>query len=131
MPQHKAVHTADAPRALGPYSQAVALQGSPPELLFLSGQIPIDPATGELVSGSIEDQVRRVMHNLAAVLAEAGSGFDRVVKTTIFLADMNDFAAVNAVYGEFFGATPPARSTVEVSRLPKDVNVEIDLIAYS
>lgn len=131
MPQHKAVHTVDAPGALGPYSQGVALQGAPSELLFLSGQIPIDPATGELVSGSIEEQVRRVMHNLAAVLAEAGSGFDRVVKTTIFLADMNDFAAVNAVYGEFFGTTPPARSTVEVSRLPKDVNVEIDLIAYS
>lgn len=130
MPRHHAIHTNQAPAALGPYSQAIALEASGATLLFLAGQIPLDPVSGELVVGTVEAQVRRVMQNLEAVLAAAGSALDRVVKTTIFLADMNDFEVVNAVYGEFFDATPPARSTIQAARLPKDVKVEIDVIAY-
>lgn len=119
------VSTADAPAAIGPYSQAVASG----DLVFCSGQIAIDPATGQVIDGGVEAQTRRVLDNLEAVLAAAGSSLGRAVKTTIFLADMNDFAAVNAIYGERVGAEPPARATVEVSRLPKDVLVEIDAIA--
>ena len=119
------VSTGDAPEAIGPYSQAV-IAG---DLVFCSGQIALDPKTGELVSGGIEAQTRRVLDNLEAVLAAAGTSLARAVKTTIFLADMNDFGAVNAIYGERVGAEPPARATVEVSRLPKDVLVEIDAIA--
>jgi 2-iminobutanoate/2-iminopropanoate deaminase len=121
----RAISTDRAPRAIGPYSQAIAAG----ELLFLSGQIPLDPATGELVSGGIEIQTRRVMQNLAAVLEAAGSSFEEVVRTTIFLADLGDFAAVNAVYAEFFPGTPPARSTVQVAALPRGARVEIDAIA--
>ncbi len=126
---HRAIHTDNAPGALGPYSQATEIESGAGRLIFLSGQIPIDPSTGDVIDGPIADQVHRVMANLAAVLAAAGSGFDRVVKTTIFLVDMGDFAEVNAAYGEYFGDVPPARATVEVARLPKDVRVEIDAVA--
>lgn len=121
-----AVHTSSAPAAIGPYSQAIRAGG----FLFCSGQIAIDPATGELVHGDIRAQTERVMANLDAVLVAGGSGWDRVVKVTIFLADMNDFAAVNEVYGRYFeGLTPPARATVAVRTLPRDVDVEIDCVA--
>jgi len=119
------VQTSDAPRAIGPYSQAVVANS----LVFCSGQISLDPRTGDLIEGGIEDQTRRVLENLSAVLAAAGSSLGRVVKTTVFLADMNDFAAMNAVYSEFFTEEPPARAAVEVSRLPKDVRVEIEAVA--
>lgn len=126
---HRAIHTDNAPGALGPYSQAIDVDLGTGRLVFLSGQIPIDPGTGDAIGGSVTDQVHRVMANLAAVLEAAGSGFDRVVKTTIFLTDMGDFAEVNAAYGEYFGDVPPARATVEVRRLPKDVRVEIEAVA--
>lgn len=129
MSRHRAIHTDRAPAALGPYSQATAVSGDR-ELLFLAGQIPLVPGTGELLEGPIEAQVERVMDNLQAVLQEAGSGFDRVVKTTIFLRNMEDFDAVNAVYGRYFGEIPPARATVAVSGLPKGVRVEIEAVAY-
>lgn len=119
------VSTTGAPEAIGPYSQAV-IAG---DLVFCSGQIALDPETGALVEGGVEAQTRQVLDNLEAVLAAADSSLASAVKTTIFLADMNDFAAVNAIYGERVGAQPPARATVEVSRLPKDVLVEIDAIA--
>ena len=119
------VQTDEAPKAIGPYSQAIKANG----LLFASGQVALDPATMLVNEGEIREQTEQVMNNLKAVLDAAGSSFERVVKTTVFLADMNDFAGMNEVYGRFFGDTPPARSTVEVSRLPKDVRVEIDLIA--
>lgn len=131
MSEHGVIRTDDAPAALGPYSQAVALPVGGRTLLFLAGQIPLDPASGELVTGPLEEQVRRVMDNLAAVLRAAGSGLDRVVKTTIFLADLDDFAEVNRVYGGYFSHEPPARSTVQVARLPKGVRLEIDAIAYA
>ncbi|MCB9612521.1 MAG: RidA family protein [Sandaracinus sp.] len=121
-----AVSTTSAPAAIGPYSQAIRANG----FLFCSGQIALDPATGELVSDDVREQTERVMKNLAAVLAAGGSGWDRVVKVTIFLADMNDFAAVNAIYGRYFESlTPPARATVAVRTLPRNVAVEIDCIA--
>ena len=121
-----AVSSAGAPKAIGPYSHAIRAGN----LLFISGQVPIDPATGNLVDGDITAQTRRVMDNLAAVLEAAGLSFQHVVRTTIFLADMSDFAAVNAVYGSFFSEPYPARATVQVSRLPKDARVEIDAIAF-
>lgn len=121
----RAVHTPDAPAAIGPYSQAVVASG----LVFCSGQIPLDPATMTVVEGDVRVQTARVMENLRAVLRAAGSDLDRVVRCTIFLKDLNDFAAVNEVYGGFFGAAPPSRATVEVARLPRDVRVEIDAIA--
>jgi len=120
-----AVSAADAPKAIGPYSHAIRAG----ELLFISGQVPIDPATGNLIDGDITAQTRRVMANLAAVLQAGGLSLHNVVRTTIFLADMSDFAAVNAVYGSFFSEPYPARATVQVSRLPKDARVEIDAIA--
>jgi 2-iminobutanoate/2-iminopropanoate deaminase len=98
-------------------------------MVFASGQIAFDPATGEIVAGGIAEQTERVLNNLKAVLEAAGSSLDRVVKTTVFLADLNEFGSMNETYGKFFGSTPPARSTVEVSRLPRDVRVEIDAIA--
>ena len=116
--------TSAAPAAIGPYSQAVRLGN----LLFTSGQIPLTPE-GELVQGGIEEQTHQVFRNLQAVLAEAGCTLSDVVKTTVFLRDMNDFAAFNAVYASYFGNHKPARSTVEVARLPRDVRVEIELIA--
>jgi len=119
------VSTADAPGAIGPYSQAIAAG----ELLFCSGQIPLDPSSGRIIEGDVEAQTRRALDNLVAVLRAGGSSPEQVVKTTIFLADMDDFAKVNAVYGEYFSAEPPARSTVQVARLPRDVRVEIEAIA--
>jgi 2-iminobutanoate/2-iminopropanoate deaminase len=121
----RAVSASDAPKAIGPYSHAIRTG----ELLFVSGQVPIDPATGNLVDGDITAQTRRVMNNLEAVLRAGGLSFANVIRTTIFLADMSDFAAVNAVYGTFFSEPYPARATVQVSRLPKDARVEIDAIA--
>ncbi len=118
------VATGDAPQAIGPYSQAIAVDG----LLFCSGQIPLTPA-GELVEGDITAQTRQVLTNLRGLLAAGGSSLEQVVKTTVFLADMAEFAAMNAVYAEFFGGDPPARSTVQVARLPRDVRVEIEAIA--
>lgn len=123
--EKKIVATQAAPAAIGPYSQAVILGG----MLYTSGQIPLDPATGEVVTGSIEDQAHRVFQNLEAVLEAAGTDFDHVVKTTVFLADMNDFAAMNGVYAQYFTGAFPARSAVQVARLPKDVGLEIELIA--
>ena len=123
----KAVQSNDAPKALGPYSQAIVANG----LVFCAGQIPLDPASGDLVAGGIAEQTHQVLKNLRAVLKAAGSDLDRAVKTTVFLKDMNDFGAMNDVYGrpEYFGAMPPARSTVEVARLPRDVKVEIEVVA--
>lgn len=122
----KIISTAKAPAAIGPYSQAI-ITGS---LLFASGQIPIDPATGQIVEGGIEEQATRVFENIKAILEEAGTSLDNVVKTTCFISDMNNFAAVNGIYAKYFGEdTPPARSAVEVSRLPKDVMIEIEVIA--
>jgi 2-iminobutanoate/2-iminopropanoate deaminase len=121
----QAVSSPDAPKAIGPYSQAVRAG----QLLFVSGQVPLDPATGQIVAGDIETQTRRVFDNLAAVLKAGGRSFADVVRTTVFLADMNDFTAVNDVYGTYFSAPYPARATVQVARLPKDARVEIDVIA--
>ena len=120
-----AVSSPDAPNAIGPYSQAVRAG----QFLFASGQIPTDPATGAIVGGDAAAQTRRVFANLSAVLKAANLSFADVVKTTVFLADMNDFAAMNEVYGTFFKEPYPARATVQVARLPKDARVEIDLIA--
>lgn len=119
------IATDQAPAAIGPYSQAITAAG----LVFCSGQIPLDPASGTVVEGGIEAQARRVLDNLAAVLQAAGSSLQQIVKTTIFLADMADFAAVNTIYAEYLGSDPPARSTVQVARLPRDVRVEIEAIA--
>ena len=119
------VEATEAPAAIGPYSQA--LVAGP--YVWCSGQIPLDPATGQLVGGPFEDQVRRVIENLSAVLRAAGSELDRVVKTTVFLTDLADFAALNAVYAEYFGPTPPARSTVQVAALPRGARVEIEAVA--
>jgi 2-iminobutanoate/2-iminopropanoate deaminase len=121
------VHTDSAPKAIGPYSQAIKANG----LVFASGQIPLDPATMQIVEGGIREQTERVLNNLAAVLQAAGSSLDRVVKTTVFLADLTDFSEMNETYGRFFAEAPPARSTVEVARLPRDVRVEIDVIALA
>lgn len=121
------ISTDRAPKAIGPYSQAVKAGG----FLFLSGQIPLDPATGEFVAGGIREQTDRVMDNIAAVLAEAGVGFDAVVKTTIFLTDLANFGVVNEVYGSRFSAAPPARSTVEVKGLPRGALVEIEVLALA
>jgi len=118
------IATNDSPQAIGPYSQAVTLDN----LVFCSGQIPLTPA-GALVEGDISVQARQVLTNLKALLAASGSSLEHVLKTTVFLVDMGDFAAMNAVYAEFFTAAPPARSTVQVSRLPRDVRVEIEAIA--
>jgi 2-iminobutanoate/2-iminopropanoate deaminase len=128
--QRSIVRTTQAPAAIGPYSQAVVVPlGDGKRMMFCSGQIPLDPATGAMVEGDVVAQTRQVLANLSAVLAAAGAGFADVVKTTIFLADLNDFAAVNSVYGERFPNDPPARATVQVSRLPRDARVEIDAIA--
>ena len=127
--QRNSVRTGEAPAAIGPYSQAVVVPVGDRKMIFTSGQIPLDPATGSLVEGDIAVQTRRVLHNLGAVLGAAGATFADVVKTTIFLADMGDFAAVNAVYGEWFSNEPPARSTVQAARLPRDAKVEIEVIA--
>ncbi len=119
------ITTENAPKAIGPYSQAVEANG----LVLVSGQIALDPRTGTVVEGDIKAQTKRVMENGKAILATAGCGMEKVVKTTIYLKSIADFAAVNEVYGSYFPSDPPARATVEVSRLPKDVAVEIDFIA--
>lgn len=121
----EAVATPNAPQAIGPYSQAIRAG----DLLFVSGQIPLDPDTATVVDGDIAAQTRRALANIGGILGAAGLGYADVVKTTVFLLDMGEFAAMNAVYAEFFPAPPPARSTVQVSRLPRDVRVEIDAIA--
>lgn len=123
----KTIHTSNAPAPLGPYSQAVSAGG----FLFVSGQIALNPESGELDLTTIEQETHQVMRNLKSVLLEAGLGFEHVVKTTIFLADMNDFATVNKAYGEYFSDQFPARETVQVSVLPKNVNVEISVIALA
>ena len=119
------IHTKDAPAAIGPYSQAVRTGN----LLFVSGQIPIDPETGTVIIGGIEAATHRVMKNIENILTEAGGTFDNIIKATIFIKSMNDFTKINAVYGSYFSGNFPARETVEVSRLPKDVEVEISVIA--
>ncbi|MCZ6520388.1 MAG: RidA family protein [Bacteroidetes bacterium] len=119
------IQTSEAPEPLGPYSQAV----SSGKMLFVSGQIPLDPQTGELVTGNIEEETKMVMRNIQAILQAGGTDFSRVVKCSIFVKDLNDFSRINRVYGDYFPQQPPARETVEVNRLPKDVNVEISCIA--
>jgi 2-iminobutanoate/2-iminopropanoate deaminase len=119
------VKTSNAPAALGPYSQAIKVGG----MVYTSGQVAIDPETGEFIGGGISEQTDRVLKNVAAVLEAAGSSLDRVVKTLVFLADMDDFAAMNEVYGKFFPGAPPARSTVQAARLPRDARVEIEAVA--
>ncbi|MBN1917564.1 MAG: RidA family protein [Verrucomicrobia bacterium] len=123
--KHNIISTQNAPSAIGPYSQAVAAG----DLVFVSGQIPLDPATGAMVEGGIEAQTERAMANLGAVLEAAGLGFGNVVKTTIFLTDMGDFPAVNAIYGRSFSSDPPARATIQVAALPKGALIEIEVIA--
>lgn len=119
------ISTTGAPQAIGPYSQAIRTEN----LVFVSGQIPLDPATGDLVPGDIATQTRRVLQNIEAVLEAAGSSLARVVKTTVFLADMSDFAAMNAAYAEFFPGDPPARSAFQVAALPKGARIEIEVVA--
>lgn len=121
-----AISTAEAPGAIGPYSQAIRAGG----FVFISGQIPLDPQTGTLVDGGITEQTHRVLKNLDAILRAAGTSFNSVVKTTVYLADMGEFAAMNAVYAEYVAVPAPARATVQVARLPRDVKVEIDVVAY-
>jgi len=119
------ITTKDAPKAIGPYSQAAKANG----FVFVSGQVAIDPANQQVINGDIAEQTERVLENLSAILKAAGSGLEKVVRSTVFLKDMGDFVAMNEVYGKYFRSAPPARSTVEVARLPKDVLVEIDVIA--
>lgn len=121
----KVIQTSTAPQAIGPYSQAVKSNG----FVFVSGQLPIDPATGELISGAIEEETKRVMENIKAILTAAGVGMGNIVKTTIFLTDLGNFAKVNEVYGSYFPSEPPARATIQVAALPKGVRVEIEAIA--
>lgn len=121
------IATEKAPKALGPYSQAIRANG----MVFCSGQVALDPATNQIVEGDVSKQTERVLKNLSAVLASAGTSLEKVVRTTVFLKNMGDFAAMNETYAKFFTAQPPARSTVEVARLPKDVLVEIDVIALA
>jgi 2-iminobutanoate/2-iminopropanoate deaminase len=124
---NSAIATPDAPKAIGPYSPAVRAG----QLVFISGQVPIDPASGNLVDGDIAAQTRRVFENLGALLKAGGLSYANVVRTTVFLADMNDFAAMNQTYATYFSEPYPARSTVQVSRLPKDARIEIDVIAVA
>jgi 2-iminobutanoate/2-iminopropanoate deaminase len=121
----KIISTELAPKAIGPYSQAIVHNG----LAFLSGQIPLDPASGQMVEGDLTAQTERVLENIKGLLEACGSSLDRVVKTTVFLKDMGEFARMNEVYGRYFGQNPPARSTIEAARLPRDVRIEIDAIA--
>jgi 2-iminobutanoate/2-iminopropanoate deaminase len=123
----EAIATEQAPKAIGPYSQAIRAQG----LIFTSGQIALDPATAQIVAGDVSAQTDRVLKNLAAILQASGSTLEKVLRCTVFLKNMGDFAAMNEVYGRYFKQSPPARSTVEVARLPKDVLVEIDVIALA
>lgn len=121
----RTISTDRAPKAIGPYSQGIAASG----FLFLSGQVPLDPGTGQLVQGTVQEEVARVLDNLKGVLETAGSGLDRVVRTTVYLTSLEDFAAMNEVYARYFGEHRPARSTVQVSALPRGARVEIDAIA--
>jgi len=121
------ISTKDAPQAIGPYSQAIRANG----LVFVSGQVAIDPATQQVITGDVAAQTDRVLKNLSAILKAAGTGLEKVVRSTVFLKNMGDFAAMNEVYARYFNAAPPARSTVEAARLPKDVLVEIDVIALA
>ena len=121
------IATERAPQAIGPYSQAIVANG----FVFASGQIPIDPATGQFVEGGIVEQTEQVLRNVSNLLEAAGTSLARVVKTTVFLADMNDFAAMNETYARFFGENPPARSTVQAARLPRDARVEIEVVALA
>jgi len=121
------IATNDGPKAIGPYSQAIKANG----FVFVSGQVAIDPATQQVITGDVAAQTERVMKNLAAILKAAGSGLEKVVRSTVFLTNIGDFGAMNEVYGKYFTSEPPARATVEVSRLPKDVAVEIDVIALA
>jgi 2-iminobutanoate/2-iminopropanoate deaminase len=123
----EAVSTEHGPKAIGPYSQAIKANG----FVFVSGQVAFDPATGAIVEGAIARQTERVIENLKAILEAAGSGLNKAVKTTVFLKDMNDFVAMNEVYARYFTTSPPARATVEVARLPRDVRVEIEVIALA
>jgi 2-iminobutanoate/2-iminopropanoate deaminase len=122
----EAVSTNSAPKALGPYSQAIRAG----QFLFVSGQVPIDPSTGELVAGSIAHQTRRALQNIGEILKAAGSSFQQVVRTTVYLADLADFPAMNETYATFFTAPQPARSTIQAAKLPKDSRIEIDVIAF-
>jgi len=119
------ISTKNAPGAIGPYSQAIKTDS----FIFASGQIPLNPETGQIIEGGIVEQTHRVMHNITAILTAAGSAMEKVVKTTVFLKDFNDFAAMNEVYASYFPNNPPARSTVEAARLPKDVKIEIEVVA--
>jgi 2-iminobutanoate/2-iminopropanoate deaminase len=121
------IATKEGPQAIGPYSQAIRANG----FVFVSGQVAIDPATQQVISGDVAVQSDRVLKNLSAILKAAGTGLEKVVRSTVFLKNMGDFTAMNEVYGRYFNSTPPARSTVEVARLPKDVLVEIDVIALA
>jgi 2-iminobutanoate/2-iminopropanoate deaminase len=121
------ISTKDGPQAIGPYSQAIRANG----FVFVSGQVAIDPATQQVMNGDVAAQTDRALKNLSAILQAAGSGLEKAVRSTVFLKNMSDFAAMNEVYGRYFTSTPPARSTVEVARLPKDVLVEIDVIALA
>jgi len=121
----EAVSTEKAPKAIGPYSQAVKANG----FIFVSGQLPINPATGQLVAGTIEEQTEQALRNVQAILEEAGASLDSVVKTTLFVRDMSDFPKINEAYAKFFKSNPPARSTVQAARLPKDAGIEIEAVA--
>jgi 2-iminobutanoate/2-iminopropanoate deaminase len=121
-----AVSSESAPKALGPYSQAIRAG----QLLFVSGQVPIDPATGEMVQGGIDEQTRRVLQNIGEILRAGGASFQHVAKTTVYLADIGDFAAMNEVYATFFTAPQPARSTIQAAKLPRNARIEVDVIAY-
>jgi 2-iminobutanoate/2-iminopropanoate deaminase len=121
-----AVSTGSAPKALGPYSQGIRAG----QFLFVSGQVPIDPVTGEMASGGITEQTRRALQNIGEILKAGGGSFQHVVRTTVYLADLNDFAAMNEVYATFFTPPQPARSTIQASRLPRDARIEVDVIAF-
>lgn len=124
------VYTKKAPEPIGPYSQAISINWDTQKMIYTSGQLAIDPSNGNFIDGDIKAQTTLVLENLQALLESAGSGLDKVIKTTVFLRDMNEFSEMNEIYGNFFGGSKPARSTVEVARLPKDARVEIEAIAY-
>lgn len=128
--QKEIVYTKSAPEPIGPYSQAIRISTESSKLVYTSGQLAIDPVKGEFTGGDIKEQTRRSIENLSSILKEAGSELKKVIKTTVFIKDMNDFTAMNEVYNEYFGESKPARSTVEVARLPKDALIEIEAIAY-
>ncbi len=128
--QKDTVYTKNAPEPIGPYSQGIYVSWDTQQMLYTSGQVAIDPKTGNFIDGGIKEQTRQVLENIKALLTEAKTDFKKVIKTTVFIKNMDDFAAMNEVYAEYFGESKPARSTVEVSRLPKDALVEIEVIAY-